>query len=68
MQFAMARYTPAGVLDTTFGTKGLVMSGVNGPFPSPSALLLQPNGQILVAGFIDGGNKNSLGQHRPGAI
>jgi len=61
MQFAMARYTPAGVLDTTFGTKGLVMSGVNGPFPSPSALLLQPNGQILVAGFIDGSNNNASG-------
>jgi len=33
-----------------------------GPFPSASALIVQPNGQILVAGFVDGTNRHTSGQ------
>jgi len=50
-EFGLARYTANGVLDTTFGTGGLVTTRVGARSDSPSALLLQPNGQIVMGGF-----------------
>src|SRR5580698_244976 len=61
-EFAVARFTPSGQLDTTFGTGGLVTTDISGPFPAPSAVLAQSNGQILVGGFVDGVNKHTSGQ------
>jgi uncharacterized delta-60 repeat protein len=61
-EFAVARFTPSGQLDTTFGTGGLVTTDISGPFPVPSAVLAQSNGQILVGGFVDGVNKHTSGQ------
>jgi uncharacterized delta-60 repeat protein len=56
-KFGMARYTSNGVLDTTFGTNGLVTTKVGIRSDAPSALLLQPNGQIAMGGFeVAGGN------------
>jgi len=56
-KFGMARYTSNGVLDTTFGTNGLVTTKVGIRSDAPSALLLQPNGQIVMGGFeVAGGN------------
>jgi uncharacterized delta-60 repeat protein len=49
--FGLARYTPNGILDTTFGTNGLVATKVGTRSDAPSALLLQPNGQIVMGGF-----------------
>lgn len=48
--FALARFTANGRLDTTFGTGGLVLTTPAGLFPSLTALIVQPNGQILVGG------------------
>ena len=50
-EFGLARYTATGVLDTTFGTGGLVRTKVGARSDAPSALLLQPNGQIVMGGF-----------------
>jgi uncharacterized delta-60 repeat protein len=50
-EFGLARYTANGVLDTTFGTNGLVITKVGNRSDAPSALLLQPNGQIVMGGF-----------------
>jgi uncharacterized delta-60 repeat protein len=50
-KFGLARYTSSGVLDTTFGTNGLVITKVGTRSDAPSALLLQPNGQIVMGGF-----------------
>jgi len=50
-EFGLARYTSNGVLDTTFGTNGLVTTKVGTRSDAPSALLLQPNGQIVMGGF-----------------
>jgi uncharacterized delta-60 repeat protein len=50
-KFGLARYTSNGVLDTTFGTKGLVITKVGTRSDAPSAMLLQPNGQIVMGGF-----------------
>jgi uncharacterized delta-60 repeat protein len=49
-EFALARFLPTGKLDTTFGQGGLVTTVPKGVFPEVSALLVQPNGQIMVAG------------------
>ncbi len=55
---AVARYHPDGSLDATFGTNGIVVSDF-GPVPNyfaddADALVLQPDGKILVAGDSDG--------------
>ncbi len=62
-EFGLARYTSNGVLDTTFGTGGLVTTLVGTRPDAPSAMLLQPNGQIVMGGFEDGG-----GKHIPGMM
>jgi uncharacterized delta-60 repeat protein len=54
-EFALARFLPTGQLDTTFGQGGLVTTVPTGVFPSVSALLVQSNGQILVAGSAGSG-------------
>jgi uncharacterized delta-60 repeat protein len=54
-EFALARFLPTGQLDKTFGQGGLVTIVPTGVFPSVFALLVQPNGQILVAGAAGSG-------------
>jgi uncharacterized delta-60 repeat protein len=51
--FALARYTTTGALDTTFGTGGLVTTSF-GPGASADAtgLAIQPDGEIVVAGTV----------------
>ena len=58
--FSLAQFTANGVLDTTFGTDGVATAVTGADFPS--VFLLQPNGQILMGGFHDGGKKT------PGAL
>jgi uncharacterized delta-60 repeat protein len=52
-EFGLARYASNGVLDTTFGSGGLVTTLVGTRPDAPSAMLLQPNGQIVMGGFED---------------
>ena len=55
--FALARYTSAGVLDTTFGSGGIVTTLIG--FESIAyAIALQSNGQIVVAGFAQNSQPN----------
>ena len=51
MEFGLARYTSNGILDTTFGNGGLVTTLVGVRTDIPTAMLLQPNGKIVMAGF-----------------
>jgi uncharacterized delta-60 repeat protein len=53
--FGLVRFTANGVLDTTFGTNGLVDAQVGPRTANPGSFLLQPNGQIVLAG-LEGGN------------
>jgi uncharacterized delta-60 repeat protein len=53
--FGLARFTANGALDTTFGANGLVDTPVGPRTANPGSLLLQPNGQIVMAG-LEGGN------------
>ncbi|HJU26492.1 MAG TPA: delta-60 repeat domain-containing protein [Rhodanobacteraceae bacterium] len=48
--FALARYNPDGTLDTGFGSNGRVTTDFPGLAAVVSAVLVQPDGKILVAG------------------
>ena len=48
--FAIARFTPTGQLDSTFGNGGLVTTSFTGVVPAVTAVIVQPNGQIVVGG------------------
>jgi uncharacterized delta-60 repeat protein len=48
--FALARYTAAGTLDTTFGTNGLVTTTIGSAGSAINTLLIQTNGKILAFG------------------
>jgi uncharacterized delta-60 repeat protein len=49
--FVVMRYTPAGVLDTTWGTGGVVSrSYTGGLHSSAQKILVQPDGKVLIAG------------------
>lgn len=60
-EFGLARYTSNGVLDTAFGTDGLVITKAGTRSDAPSALLLQPNGQIVMGGFEVAGTNDAPG-------
>jgi uncharacterized delta-60 repeat protein len=52
--FSLARYTPTGQLDTTFGNNGTVVTTFGGGIQTPSiganALAIQSDGKIVAAG------------------
>ena len=50
---AVLRFTPVGVLDTTFGTGGIVTTSPTGPSiaASANAVLVQPDRSIVVVGY-----------------
>ena len=50
--FALARYTKSGALDAGFGTGGKVLTDL-GSTDVASAVAVQPDGKIVVAGFSD---------------
>ena len=62
--FGLARYSAGGVLDPSFGTGGKVtidfLSGNDGA----EAVLVQPDGKIVAAGFARNGNSIGLGMVR----
>jgi uncharacterized delta-60 repeat protein len=49
--YALARYLPDGTLDAGFGSGGVVTTDINGDNDGASALALQPDGRIVVAGI-----------------
>jgi uncharacterized delta-60 repeat protein len=61
LAFAMARFTPNGQLDDTFGNGGLVTVNPPGIQPSASVVMVQPNGQIM-----EGGSVIGINSHTPG--
>ena len=54
--FALARYNPDGSLDTGFGVGGTLRTFFGGNAEGANALVVQPDGKIVAAGFSDGGN------------
>ena len=55
VDFALARYNSDGTLDTSFGTAGRVTTDFGSPWEAPSALAIQGDGKIVVAGFTEVG-------------
>jgi uncharacterized delta-60 repeat protein len=49
--FALARYHRNGTLDTSFGSGGKVTTAIGSSHDSGSALVLQPDGKLVVAGY-----------------
>jgi uncharacterized delta-60 repeat protein len=49
--FALLRYLPDGTPDATFGTGGLVLTDFGGDDDQARALVLQPDGKLVVAGY-----------------
>ncbi|MFO1001424.1 MAG: fibrinogen-like YCDxxxxGGGW domain-containing protein [Planctomycetaceae bacterium] len=62
--FALARYTSAGVLDTTFGTGGKVTTSFNTFFQRVYDIAVQSDGKIVVAGSTYGGANYDFGLAR----
>ena len=53
--FALARYTANGTLDTTFGNAGLVSTAFGNSIASVNTVLIQTDGKILAVGNSDNG-------------
>jgi uncharacterized delta-60 repeat protein len=51
--FALARYRSDGQPDTSFGNGGALTTSFGGNFAAASALMVQPDGKIVVAGTVD---------------
>src|SRR6185369_5894004 len=51
--FALARYRNDGIPDTSFGNGGALTTSFGGNFAAASAVMLQPDGKIVVAGTVD---------------
>ena len=49
--FALMRYTPAGTLDTSFGTGGKVTTDFNASSDQAYSMVLQADGKIIAAGW-----------------
>lgn len=52
----LARYSPTGVLDPTFGKQGKVVTNVRGTHDTAFAMGLQADGRLLVAGTTSNGS------------
>jgi uncharacterized delta-60 repeat protein len=65
--FELARYIPNGTLDTTFGSGGQVVTSF-GQTSYTTALLLQPDGKLIVSGDMDpssGGHFWEVARYNP---
>lgn len=50
-EFALARYTSVGSLDSTFGNNGFVITQFTTALDEAQALTLQPDGKVILAGY-----------------
>ena len=67
--FALARYSGAGVLDSTFGTGGKVTTDFVGGDDKASAVAIQTDGKIVVAGSSnDSTNPQGTGAANPASV
>jgi uncharacterized delta-60 repeat protein len=62
MDFALARYTANGTLDTTFGTGGIITTDIGSSNDIAKALILDSSNRLVVAGEFD--NSTNGSNHR----
>src|SRR5262249_7007906 len=60
IDFALARYNTDGTIDTSFGSGGKVTTDFNGRGDRIFAVVVEPNGQIVAAGFATTSGGDSL--------
>jgi uncharacterized delta-60 repeat protein len=58
--FAVARYNRDGTLDTSFGGDGIVTTDLGGPDDFASAVAIQADGRIVVAGSAGGSTNHEV--------
>jgi uncharacterized delta-60 repeat protein len=65
--FALARYNPNGALDTSFNGTGKVTTPIGSGNDEAMALVLQPDGKLVVAGRSDNGSQHvfALARYNP---
>jgi uncharacterized delta-60 repeat protein len=56
--FTLARYNPNGTLDTTFSDNGTLTTDFQGGPDQANALVIQPNGRLVLAGKAEGNTVN----------
>ncbi len=59
--FALARYSPGGNLDTTFGSGGMVTTDFYGGSDVGYSVALQPDGRIVSVGYVHNGSNLDFG-------
>lgn len=57
---AVARYSPNGALDTTFGMRGTTITAIGRSDVEAGAVALQADGKIVAAGDLQGNNRTSF--------
>ncbi len=62
--FALARYTQAGVLDESFGTGGKVTTDFDGASEAANAVVIQDDGRIVAAGVVSPAGPAAMGLAR----
>jgi len=58
--FALVRYNASGSLDASFGTGGKVMTPIGSVDDEAFALVLEPDGKLVAAGYSDRGSNNAV--------
>jgi len=58
--FCLARYLASGALDTSFSTTGKVITAIGSGNDQASAVALQPDGKIVVAGYCSNGSNSDF--------
>jgi uncharacterized delta-60 repeat protein len=58
--FALVRYNSDGSLDTSFGTSGKVTTDISGNTDNATAVAIQSDGKIIVAGGASNGTNNDF--------
>lgn len=53
--FALARYTADGIIDTSFGVDGKVITTVGTGYGTSNEIAIQTDGKIIAAGFVNTG-------------
>ena len=64
--FVLVRYNTDGSLDSSFGDQGIVTTDINSNTNEANALIIQPDGKLVAAGYaFSGGQKFALARYNP---
>ncbi len=50
---AVVRYTANGILDSSFGTNGVIVEAIGKQYEFPTGIVIQPDGKIVVGGYTE---------------